>query len=200
MKKKREKSKKAPPSPPSSDEEGKGLTQQEVRSVPTMLDISSLLTVKGENRNSPLTSGPSNQSPNSDPPFTSVGKKKRRQKNNGAAPAGVVVPGATQNPISVETVAQKENVPEKPWNKLLFNAGTEALTNGVDSSHPEKSPTPPLEAVEASQPTSEPELIQEEDDFPALTSKNPPPGTRLHDNLPQVPSHILVKCFYLFIF
>lgn len=140
-------------------------------------------------------SSPPNQSPNADPPFTSVGKKKRRQKNNGAAPAGVVVPGATQNPISVETVAQKENVPEKPWNKLLFNAGTEMMTNGVESSHPEKSSSPPLEAVEASQPTSEPELIQEEDDFPALTSKNPPPGTQRHDNLPEVPSHILVKCF-----
>lgn len=197
MKKKGGKSKKAPPSPLSSDEEGKGLTQQEVRSVPTMLDISSLLTVKGGNRKSPTTSSPPNQSPNLDPPFISVGKKKRRHKNNAAAPAGMVVPGVTENPISVETVAQKENVPEKPWNKLLFNAGTETVTNGVDSSHPEKSSTPPLEAVEISQPTSEPELIQEEDEFPALTSKNPPPGTYLHDNLQLVLTHILAKlCFF----
>lgn len=89
----------------------------------------------------------------------------------------------TQNPISVETVAQKENVPEKPWNKLLFNAGTETVTNGVDSSHPEMSSALPLEADETSQATSEPEVIQEEDEFPALTSKNPPPGTHLHGNL-----------------
>lgn len=191
MKKKGGKSKKAPPSPLSSDEEGKGLTQQEVRSVPTMLDISSLLTVKGETRNSATTSSPPNQSPSLDPPFTSIGKKKRRHKNNAAAPAAAVGPGVTQNPISVET--QKENVPEKPWNKLLFNAATEPVTNGVDCCPPVKSSSPPLEAVETSQPTSEPQLIQEEDDFPALTSKNPPPGTHLHDSPPAVPSHILAK-------
>lgn len=184
MKKKGGKSKKAPPSPNlSSDEECKGLIQQEVRSVPTMLDISSMLTVRGENRKPSTTSSPPNQSPILDPPFISVGKKKRRHKNNAAAVAGMLVSGVTQNPMSVETVAQKENVPEKPWNKLHFNVGTETVTNGVDSSPPEKSSTPPLEEVETSQPSSEPELFQEEDEFPALTSKNPPPGTHLHNNL-----------------
>ncbi|CAF89718.1 unnamed protein product, partial [Tetraodon nigroviridis] len=196
MKKKGGKSKKAPPSPLSSDEEGKGLTQQEVRSVPTMLDISSLLTVKGETRNSATTSSPPNQSPSLDPPFTSIGKKKRRHKNNAAAPAAAVGPGVTQNPISVET--QKENVPEKPWNKLLFNAATEPVTNGVDCCPPVKSSSPPLEAVETSQPTSEPQLIQEEDDFPALTSKNPPPGFKSSfptkaTNLPTPPPGLGVK-------
>lgn len=183
LKKKGGKSKKGPPSPPSSDDEGKGPTLQEVRSVPTMLDISSLLTVKGENRKSPANPSPPTQTPSTDPPFTSVGKKKRRQKNNGAAPAGAAAPGVSQNPISVETAAQKENVPEKPWNKLLFNAGTETMTNGVDSAHPDKSPTPPLEAVEeTNEPISEPEVKQQEEEFPALTSKNPPPGKH-HDNL-----------------
>lgn len=153
-----------------------------------MLDISSLLTVKGENRKPPATSNPPNQTPNSDPPFTSVGKKKRRQKNNAAATPGAGVPGVTQNAISGETAAQKENVPEKPWNKLLFKAGTEALTNGLDSAHLEKSSPPSLEALEeSSQPTSEPELVQvqqqEEEEFPALISKNPPPGTHLPLNL-----------------
>lgn len=199
MKKKGGKSQKAPSPPLSSDEEGKGLTQQELRSVPTMLDISSLLTVKGDNRTS-TTSSPPDQSPNLDPPFTSVGKKKRRHKNNAAAAAaaaaGAVVPGVTRNPISVETVAQKENVPEKPWNKLLFNAGTETVTNGVESAPPEMASTPPLEAVETSQPTSEPELIEEEEEFPALTSKNPPPGTHLHHNLHGLPSHVLIKPLY----
>lgn len=101
----------------------------------------------------------------------------------------------TENAISVETAAQKENVPEKPWNKLLFKAGAEAMTNGVDSAHLEESSPAPLEAVEeTSQPISEPELIQqqedEEEEFPALISKNPPPGTHLHVNLRIVPSHI----------
>lgn len=93
----------------------------------------------------------------------------------------------TQNAISGETTAQKENVPEKPWNKLLFKAGTEAMTNGLDSVHLEKSSSPPLEVVEeSSQPTSEPELVQQqevEEEFPALISKNPPPGTHLPLNL-----------------
>lgn len=95
-----------------------------------------------------------------------------------------------QNAISGETAAQKENVPEKPWNKLLFKAGTEAMTNGLDSAHLEKSSPPPLEAVEeSSQPPSEPEVVQqqqqeeEEEEFPALISKNPPPGTHLPLNL-----------------
>lgn len=95
----------------------------------------------------------------------------------------------TQNAISGKTAAQKENVPEKPWNKLLFKAGAEAMTNGLDSARLEKFSPPPLEAVEkSSQPTSEPELVQqqqqeEEEEFPALISKNPPPGTHLHLNL-----------------
>ncbi|XP_029692664.1 E3 ubiquitin-protein ligase ZNF598 isoform X1 [Takifugu rubripes] len=203
------KSKKAPLSPRSSDDEGKGLTQHEVRSVPTMLDISSLLTVKGENRKPLATSSPPNQTPSSDPPFTSVGKKKRRHKNNAAAPPGAGVPGVTQNAISGETAAQKENVPEKPWNKLLFKAGAEAMTNGLDSAHVEKSSPPPLEAVEeSSQPTSEPELVEqqqreeeeeeEEEEFPALISKNPPPGFKSSfptkaANLPTPPPGLAVK-------
>lgn len=200
MKKAGGKSKKAPPSPLSSDEEGKGLTQQQARSVPTMLEISSLLTVKGEARSSTRTSSPPNRPSNMDPPFTSVGKKKRRHKNSSTAPAATVAPGVIQSPISVETAAQKENVPEKPWNKLLLNAATEIVANGMDPPAPVKSSGPPLETVETSQTASEPQSIQEEDDFPALASKNPPPGTRQHNNLPVVPSHWVLATLCLVFF
>uniref|UniRef100_A0A3Q3G9M5 Zinc finger protein 598 n=1 Tax=Labrus bergylta TaxID=56723 RepID=A0A3Q3G9M5_9LABR len=130
-------------SPPSSDDDGRGLTQKEFRSVPTMLDISSLLT-------------------NTAAPSTSVSSAS----------------GTTQTPssISVETAAQKENVPEKTWIKPSGTV-TAPLTSGLTNGHPEKSTRISKEAVAVkSNPNTDPPLEQEEE-FPALIANKPPPGT-----------------------
>ncbi|XP_070837946.1 E3 ubiquitin-protein ligase ZNF598 [Chaetodon trifascialis] len=167
-------------SPPSSDDESGGLTQQEFRSVPTMLDISSLLTVKGGNSKPPaVTSNPPNPTPSSDPPTSKASKKKKQQKNTAAPSTSVCsVSGMTQtvSAVSVETAAQKENVPEKTRNKPLYGAGTAALTSGLANGHLEKSPPTIKEAVVvAPHPNTHPPPEQEEE-FPALMTKNPPPG------------------------
>lgn len=173
-------------SPPSSDDDNTGLTQQQFRAVPTMLDISSLLTVKGGNSKPPtsVTSNPSNPTPNPEPPTSKASKKKKQQKNT-AAPATSVSPtsGMTQtvSTISVETAAQKENVPEKKWNKPASGAVTATLTSGLANGHPEKSPPVSKEPVAITpHPKADPPLEQEEE-FPALMTKNPPPGTALHN-------------------
>lgn len=168
-------------SPPSSDDEKGGLTQQEFRSVPTMLDISSLLTVKGGNSKPPtVTSNPPNPTPNPEPPTSKASKKKKQQKNTSAPSTSVFsVSGMTQtlSAASVETAAQKENVPEKTWNKPLSGAVTVAQTSGLANGHPEKSPPVISEAVKvAPHPNTDPPPEQEEE-FPALMTKNPPPGT-----------------------
>lgn len=170
-------------SPNYSDDEGGGLTQQEFRSVPTMLDISSLLTVKGSNSNkSTVTSSPPNQTPNPDPPMSKASKKKKQQKNTAASPTPVSVSGAAQggNSISVETVAQKENLPEKTWNKP--STLMPALTSGLVNGHPEKSPPAVKKADVAPSHNKEPAPQQEEEEFPALMSKKPPPGKAVFDD------------------
>ncbi|KAI3360070.1 hypothetical protein L3Q82_014387 [Scortum barcoo] len=165
-------------SPPSSDDDCGGMTQQEFRSVPTMLDISSLLTVKGGNSKPSNVTNPPKPTPNTDPP-TSKANKKKKQKNMAPPSTSVSsVSGMTQttSTISVETAAQKENVPEKTWNKPLSNAVTAALTSGLANGHPEKSPLISKEAVAVTpHPTTDPPLEQEEE-FPALMTKKPPPG------------------------
>ncbi|XP_010727423.3 E3 ubiquitin-protein ligase ZNF598 [Larimichthys crocea] len=165
-------------SPPSSDDESGGLTQQEFRSVPTMLDISSLLTVKGGNSKAPtMTSNPPN--PNPDPPTSKASKKKKQQKNTATPSTSVSsVSGMTQtvSAKSVETAAQKENVPEKTWNKPNSSVVTAATTTGLANGHPEKSPPVIKKAVTVTpHPNTDPPLEQEEE-FPALMTKNPPPG------------------------
>lgn len=173
-------------SPPPSDDEGGGLTQQEFRSVPTMLEISSLLTVKGDNSKPPtVTSNPPNQTPNPDPPTSKASKKKKQQKNTAAPSSSVSASGMTQSvsTVSVETAAQKENVPEKTWNKPLSSAVTAALTSGLANGHPEKSPPIIKEAVAVTPPNTDPPLEQEEEEFPALMTKKPPPGTALRDRI-----------------
>lgn len=175
--------------PPSSDDddEGGGLTQQEFRSVPTMLDISSLLTVKGGNsKPPPVNANPPNQTPNPDPSTSKTSRKKKQQKNTAAPSTSTPVLGMTQSvsAMSVETAAQKENVPEKTWNKPLSSAVTAALTSGLTNGHPEKSPPIIKEAVVVTpQPNTDPPLEQEEEEFPALMTKKPPPGTVLLDNV-----------------
>ncbi|KAG8007143.1 hypothetical protein GBF38_023300 [Nibea albiflora] len=166
-------------SPPSSDDESGGLTQQEFRSVPTMLDISSLLTVKGNSKPPPMTSNPPNPNPNPDPPTSKASKKKKQQKNTAAPSTSVSSSsGMTQtvSAKSVETAAQKENVPEKTWNKPISSAVTAAMATGLANGHPEKSPPIIKKAVTVTpHPNTDPPLEQEEE-FPALMTKNPPPG------------------------
>uniref|UniRef100_A0A3Q0SGB8 RING-type E3 ubiquitin transferase n=1 Tax=Amphilophus citrinellus TaxID=61819 RepID=A0A3Q0SGB8_AMPCI len=140
-------------SPIHSDDESGGMTQQELRSVPTMLDISSLLTVKAGSAN-----------------------KKKKQKNTAApSTSGSTTSdlATTVNPVSVETAAQKENVPE---NKPLSNAVTAALTSGLANGYTERSPpTSKDAAVVTTHPNMDPADEQEEE-FPALMTKKPPPG------------------------
>ncbi|XP_034566952.1 E3 ubiquitin-protein ligase ZNF598 [Notolabrus celidotus] len=162
-------------SPPSSEDDVGGLTQQEFRSVPTMLDISSLLTVKGGNSKPPAaTSTTPTPAPNTDPPASKAAKKKKQQKNTAPPSTSVsAASGTTQTPssISVETAAQKENVPEKSWNKPNPGAVTSAMANG----HPEKPPAVSKEAaVKPNSNTDTP--AEQEEEFPALITKNPPPG------------------------
>ncbi|KAM9346498.1 E3 ubiquitin-protein ligase ZNF598 [Symphorus nematophorus] len=167
-------------SPPSSDDESGGMTQQEFRSVPTMLDISSLLTVKGGNSKPPtVTSNPPKTTPNADPPTSKASKKKKQQKNTTAPSTSVSsASGMTQpvSAISVETAAQKENVPEKTWNKPLSGAVTAALTSGLANGHPEKPPPVIKEAVLVTPHPNSDAPLEQEEEFPALMTKNPPPG------------------------
>ncbi|XP_019962097.2 E3 ubiquitin-protein ligase ZNF598 [Paralichthys olivaceus] len=172
--------------PLSSDDESGGLTQQEFRSVPTMLDISSLLTVKGGNSNSSsnsnskpstVTSSTSNLTPNTDVSTSKASKKKKQQKNT-AAPSSSVSSTVTTpvNTISVETAAQKENVPEKNCNKLLSSSVTAALMSGLTNGHAEKSPPISKETTAVTPPPCTDPPLQQEEEFPALMTKKPPPG------------------------
>ena len=173
-------------SPPSSDDESRGMTQQEFRSVPTMLDISSLLTVKGGNsKPATVTSSSSNPTPNTDLSTSKASKKKKQQKNTAAPSTSVSSTTAiTVDKISVETAAQKENVPEKTCNKPLSSVVTAALTSGLANGHPEKSPPRSKEAVAVTpHPNTEPE---QEEEFPALRTKKPPPGTTQHYNIHNI--------------
>lgn len=175
-------------SPPSSDDERGGMTQQEFRSVPTMLDISSLLTVKGGNsKPAPVTSSSSNPAPSADLPTAKASKKKKQQKNTAASSTSVSsLSGTTTsvNTISVETVAQKENVPEKTkQNKPVSSAVTAALTSGLANGQLEKSPPLSKKAdIAVPHPNTDPPP-QKEEEFPALMTKKPPPGTAQHDDI-----------------
>ncbi|XP_068192584.1 E3 ubiquitin-protein ligase ZNF598 [Antennarius striatus] len=166
-------------SPPSDDESG-GLTQQEFRSVPTMLDISSLLTVKGSSSKPlPLTSNSPDQIPNPDPPTLKTSKKNKRQKNMAAPSTSTSsVLGMTQsvNATLAETAAQKENVPHKTWNNAVSGAVTAALTSALANGYPEKSSPVIKEAVAVAPHPNIDALLEKEEEFPALQTKTPPPG------------------------
>ncbi|XP_023149043.1 E3 ubiquitin-protein ligase ZNF598 isoform X1 [Amphiprion ocellaris] len=166
-------------SPALSDDESGGMTQQEFRSVPTMLDISSLLTVKGgDSKASTAPSSSSNPTPNTDL-STSKANKKKKQKNTTAPSTSLSMASGTSvtvNTISVETAAQKENVPEKTLNKPLSNSISAALTSELANGYSEKSPPVSKDtAVVTPSPIAEPTLEPEEE-FPALMTKKPPPG------------------------
>ncbi|MEQ2163977.1 hypothetical protein GOODEAATRI_001761 [Goodea atripinnis] len=163
-------------SPSLSDDDSVGMTQQEFRSVPTMLDISSLLTVKGGDSKPSVTSSSSNPTPNTDVPSSKASKKKK-QKNAAASSAPTVSGMAgSVNAVAVETAAQKENVPEKTSSKPLSStvtatstslsaSGTADTTSAVCRDSPGVTPPPGID------PAPEPE-----EEFPALMTKKPPPG------------------------
>lgn len=161
---------KAPPKvkcPSSFDDEDpqSGKTVQEIRTVPTMLDISTLLTVKG---------GSSQPSPSPNP---KASKKKKPATTLGSP---------SHTPESVSKMAHKENVPEmKPPDTSLAKAPaapkTNSFINGLMekpaealscTSFPENIPSPCKQPVTDQAPPSK------EEDFPALVSKKPPPGKR----------------------
>ncbi|XP_008413930.1 E3 ubiquitin-protein ligase ZNF598 [Poecilia reticulata] len=172
-----EREKATPPSLSDDDDSGGGgMTQQEFRSVPTMLDISSLLTVKGANNKPSATPSSANPPPNLDPHSSKAGKKKKQKNSAAASVSAPAVSGtaAPVNEISVETAAQKENVPEKTWSKSLSSAvtatsvsasGPADATSAVCRDSPRVT-TPPV-VVPAPEP---------EEEFPALMTKKPPPG------------------------
>ncbi|KAF5899288.1 E3 ubiquitin-protein ligase [Clarias magur] len=143
-------------SPVSSDDEDPPAAKmvQEVRAVPTMLDISSLLTVKNG------SSQPANRN----------GKKKRQPS---AAPSATSV-------HNVESVIAKENVPETvpPDAKGTVVPKSNAFINGYKERSKESKHTVVPEEPPAAkkQPISESPVVPEEEDFPALIAKKPPPG------------------------
>ncbi|XP_077475662.1 E3 ubiquitin-protein ligase ZNF598 [Stigmatopora argus] len=239
--------KKTPPRLPTSsdDDESNGVTQQEFRSVPTMLDISSLLTVKGRDSKTsmaaskpptaaskPPTAASKSPTAASKPPTaaskpptvaskpptaaskpptaaskpptaaskpptaaskpsTAASKpptatpsatlnetkacKKKKQKNM-IAPSNSSTSSTPPfaKMLSVETVAQKENVPEKTRNNPLSSAQVMApsrLVNGFN-----ENAVISKEAVIAQPQSNTDALVEPEEDFPALKTKKPPPG------------------------
>ncbi|XP_016361539.1 zinc finger protein 598-like [Sinocyclocheilus anshuiensis] len=131
-------------------------TAQEIRTVPTMLDISTLLTVKdGSSQTNPKTN------------------KKKKQ----ATTSSLGSPSCT--PESVSKMAHKENVPEtKPPDNSL-----PSKTNSFIKGLPEKpaealSPTSFPENIPSplKQPVTDQPPPPKEEEFPALISRKPPPG------------------------
>lgn len=149
-------------SPVSSDDEDPqtGKPAQEIHAAPTMLDCSSLLTLKTGSLQ------PSNKN----------GKKKRQSLGT---PSWM-----SANSIeSVNTAAHKENVPETkppdgsvpkgtvvPKSNMFINGYKEKPMETKDTILPEESPS------SKKQPVCEPPAAPEEEDFPALVTKKPPPG------------------------
>ncbi|NP_001028890.1 E3 ubiquitin-protein ligase ZNF598 [Danio rerio] len=148
--------------PSSSDDEDphSGKTAQEIRTVPTMLDISTLLTVKGS-------------SPQANP------KASKKKKQTTASSLG----SPSHTPETVSKMAHKENVPEKkPPETGLNKAPTAPKTNSIVNGVAEK----PAEALSCTsfpenitsskQPVTDQAPPSKEEEFPALISKKPPPG------------------------
>uniref|UniRef100_A0A3P9KLP8 RING-type E3 ubiquitin transferase n=1 Tax=Oryzias latipes TaxID=8090 RepID=A0A3P9KLP8_ORYLA len=168
-------------SPSLSDDESSGMTQREFRSVPTMLDISSLLTVKTDNsKSSTVHAPPSNSTASADSPAPKNTKKKKQKNAAAASTSAFTAPGMTAdvNPISVETAAQKENLPEKTRNKPNSSVTAPAEMSRLANGYPD-----PPQSVGKENPllipvsSTEPPPDQEEE-FPALATKKPPPGFR----------------------
>ncbi|KAG9349788.1 hypothetical protein JZ751_026141 [Albula glossodonta] len=141
------------------DDPQTGKTTQEIRSVPTMLDISSLLMGKSSAQ-----------------PGPKAGKRKKQPPS--ASPSTPPLAGET-----VSSVAQKENVPETkqpPANipKPAAASKTNLFVNGYVEKPPENNtPAPPREPPGLEkEPVSNVCPLPEEEEFPALIPKKPPPG------------------------
>lgn len=166
-------------SPPSDDESG-GLTQQEIRSVPTMLDISTLLTVKGSSsKPHPQRSFSPILTTNTDPNPTSKAPKKKKQQKNSSDSSVMLSSGTVKAPetdsFPVETAPQKENVPNKTRNKPT-NSLTATPHSGLANGFPDKSPSTSKKAAVVT--TTNNDQPEQEEDFPALMANKPPPGFR----------------------
>ncbi|KAL4624460.1 zinc finger protein 598-like [Arapaima gigas] len=140
----------------SEDDDEPGKTVQDIRSVPTMLDISSLLTSKG------LSAGPK------------VSKRKKQ-------PTATV--SSTWQATGEASVAQKENVPESNLPPAHSTAKPTAapkinpLLNGNTHKPPGNQAMVPREPPGLQkQADCSPCLLPAEDEFPALVPKKPPPG------------------------
>ncbi|CAL8305882.1 unnamed protein product [Merluccius merluccius] len=188
----------------SSDEEDGGLTQREFRAVPTMLDISSLLTVKSGNGvgGGGVSTGGSvggrAQAPPGSSDMTPVPtaskaskKKKTQQQQQQPQQKNTLLPTtssklAASAKTKATTVAQKENVPEQSKNKpspapvatvTTVRAGTPSeMTNGyLEMALPPVTKKVSAAPAATSHPFPEPPP-RDEEDFPALVTKKPPPG------------------------
>ncbi|KAL7830566.1 hypothetical protein SRHO_G00316930 [Serrasalmus rhombeus] len=137
-----------------------GKTTQEIRAVPTMLEISSLLTVKAGSQ-----------------PNVKAGKKKKQAMTNPSATS-------SHNMELVTHVAHKENVPETkppdgsgskgpvaPKTSTFINGYKEKTTDAISYASLSEEPPAPKK-----QPVSNPAHVTEEEEFPALIPKKPPPG------------------------
>ncbi|XP_062868890.1 E3 ubiquitin-protein ligase ZNF598 isoform X2 [Trichomycterus rosablanca] len=136
-----------------------GKMPQEIRAVPTMLEISSLLTVKA-----------TSSQPNAKP-----GKKKKQPLTSSSGTFA-------HNVELLNTGAHKENVPEmKPPDGSVAKGPvvpkSSTVINGCKEKHLEtKFNTSEEPPAPKKQPIPEPSHAHEEEDFPALITKNPPPG------------------------
>ncbi|XP_066530347.1 E3 ubiquitin-protein ligase ZNF598 [Hoplias malabaricus] len=148
-------------SPVSSDDEDphSGKTTQEIRAVPTMLEISSLLTVKSGSQ-----------------PNAKAGKKKKQAMT---APSGT----SSQNVELVTHAAHKENVPEsKPPDGNISNGPVVPKTSSFINGYKDKTTdTISYASVPEEPPAPKKQPVYDlghapEEEFPALISKKPPPG------------------------
>ncbi|MBN3275905.1 ZN598 ligase, partial [Polyodon spathula] len=170
-------------SSPASDEDDdrSGKTTQEIRSIPTMLDISCLLT----GRSAPQT-------------VSKVGKRKMMGVEK-QSPAFAASP----SPVTTTTnVTQKENVPESkqpPQNITRPASNAASKTNLLINGHSEQPAKNSSMQVTKEPPGLKKQLATlpcplPEEEFPALLPKKPPPGFNTafpmkggHSSLPPPP-------------
>ncbi len=163
----------------SSDDEDlqTGKTAQEIRTVPTMLDISTLLTVKG----------------GSSQPNPKTNKKKKQ-----ATTSSLDSPSHT--PESVSKMAHKENVPEtKPPDKSLASKTNSFINRLLEKPAEALSPTSFPENIPSplKQPVTDQPPPPKEEEFPALISRKPPPGKPVPFLKEAVPKMTLFLSAYL---
>lgn len=144
-----------------------------------MLDISTLLTVKGSSsKPHPQRSFSPILTTNTDPNPTSKAPKKKKQQKNSSDSSVMLSSGTVKAPetdsFPVETAPQKENVPNKTRNKPT-NSLTATPHSGLANGFPDKSPSTSKKAAVVT--TTNNDQPEQEEDFPALMANKPPPGT-----------------------